>query len=166
MREMACELVGDIVLCIHTTVAPDDAGWQTYVDACLAAAALHAGDFAKVRQLVFTDGGGPNGAQRQRVVDAVDPLRNSKEGRVAVVSSSVAVRGIVTVFNWFNFSVRAFAPTKLGEAIGFLGITNTEAERVRQAADRMCTTLNGGPPKSLTSLLAYSKPSPSLMQAR
>jgi len=158
MREMACELVGDIVLCLHTTVSPDDASWQTYVDACLAAAARHDGDFARVRQLVFTDGAGPNGAQRQRIVDAIEPLRGAKEGRVAVVSSSAAVRGIVTVFNWFNFAVRAFSPIKLDEAMTFLSISPSETEMVRAAADHMSATLNGGVPRSLASLLVVARP--------
>ncbi len=149
MKNLACELVGDIVLCIHNANAPSDSEWQVYVDCCLAAARLNQGDFSRVRQVVFTDGGAPNGAQREKAVAAVEPLKGAKEGKVAVMSASSIVRGIVTVFNWFNFAVRAFAPSRVEDAFRFLSINADESAKVWRAAERMGATLDGGLPKAI-----------------
>lgn len=148
MKDMACELVGDIVLCLHNAKAPDDGSWQVYVDACVASAGLHEGDFARTRQLVWTDGGGPNAPQRRAAVEAVENLKGAKEGRIAVVSSSTLVRGIVTVFNWFNFQVKAFSPGEIDMALSFLRVTPDEAARLWAAAERMAKLVNGGMPKA------------------
>lgn len=148
MKDMACELVGDIVLCMHNSKSPDDKSWQVYVDACVASAQMHNGDFSKTRQLVLTDGGGPNAGQRKAAVDAVDKLKGAKEGRVAVVSSSTFVRGIVTVFNWFNFTVKAFAPNSIDEALRFLTVTPDEAARLWSAIERLGAPMTGGIPKA------------------
>lgn len=148
MKDMACELVGDIVLCMHNAKAPDDASWQVYIDACIASAELHGGDFSRSRQLIYTDGGGPNAPQRKAVVEAVEQLKGAKEGRIAVVSSSTLVRGIVTVFNWFNFQVKAFSPGEIDAALQFLRVTPDEAGRLWAAAERMSKAINGGMPKA------------------
>ena len=71
-------------------------------------------------QLVATKGGGPTSTQRKYLND----LLAGRHVPVAVMSSSTAVRGVVTALSWFNRKIKAFPPEGLADALTYLEIPN------------------------------------------
>lgn len=122
---------GRIVVLRHTRANPTDAEWDPYVAAYM----LHQQQFAeRTATLVWTDGGGPTPAQRARINAAV-----SLESGIAVsvVSTSMAVRFIVSSMALFNRGIRAFAPHELDAALGHLAATADEREQVRRSVQTL-----------------------------
>lgn len=114
-------LVENVVVVVHTAFSPSDDEWDAYLQTLVAAANAHGGDLTRCRQLMMTDGGGPNSVQRlsaQRTLAAV----NGEAMPLAVVSSSPAARGIVTAFNWMKMNIRMFHPMEVGSAFEFLHV--------------------------------------------
>lgn len=129
-------LVEDVVVVVYTSFSPSDDEWNDYIDTLVAAANAHGGDLSRCRQLMMTDGGGPNSVQRahaQRTLAAV----NGEAMPVAVVSSSPAVRGIVTAFNWMNMNIRMFHPTEVAAAFDFLRAGEATQASIWETLDAM-----------------------------
>jgi hypothetical protein len=124
-----CRLVGNVVLVVHNSMAPTNDEWEQYLQTVLSGGRLYGGDLTLCRQLVITDGGGPNSAQRAMAQKAAEQM-NGAAMPVAVVSSSMFVRGIVTAFNWFNMNLKAFAPSEVETAVAFLGIDEVTLEEI------------------------------------
>lgn len=108
-------VVGEVMLVAHTAKAPSDEEWKVYVEGVV----TH--DPARLRSLVFTDGGAPNSTQRRVLNEAL----GGKTSLGAVVSPSTMVRGVVTALSWFNPMIKAFAPGETDEAFRYLGVTDS-----------------------------------------
>jgi hypothetical protein len=113
---------GGLMLLAHTTRPPNDAEWDPYFRE------LVKHDPKLLRNLVFTDGGAPSGAQRKQVNDFL----NGQASTAAVVTMSTMVRGVVTALSWFNAQVKAYSPNDLGGALQHLGVRPHEGEMVRR----------------------------------
>jgi len=110
-----------IVVVVHNATSPTDEEWARYVEnigACL-------GDDG-ASGLAVTDGGGPNALQRGQINDALDGRR----ARSSVISSNIAVRGIVTALRWFNPDIAAFGPKDVAAATAFIGVEPTEIDAI------------------------------------
>jgi hypothetical protein len=127
MSTLQWAFCGRLVVLRHTRKNPSDAEWDPYI----AAFVLHQQRFAhRTATLVWTDGGGPTPAQRARINAAV----NLESGvSVAVVSTSMAVRFIVSSMALFNRGIRAFSPDELDGALSHLDATPDERADVRRA---------------------------------
>jgi hypothetical protein len=115
---------GRVIVVAHTTAPPSDEEWSGYareVEALLSRSAPE-----QVRTVVFTDGGGPSAEQRRQLTE----IKGWDLVRVSVVSQSVAVRGIVTAFSWFNPKIKAYLPIAVAAALRHLGLTPEEESRV------------------------------------
>jgi hypothetical protein len=53
--------------------------------------------------------------------------------KVAVLSKSSLVRGVVTAISWFNRDIRPFEPHELYEAIEYLGVQKTQRLLIESA---------------------------------
>jgi hypothetical protein len=157
MKNMAAEIIGDVVLVLHNSESPDDNAWGAYIQQCMEAGRIANGDYRRIKNLVFTDGGGPNATQRQQSIDALQKFTGVKESKVAVVTNSMIARGIITVASWMNMTVKAFSPEKAEDAGRFLGIPAEQMNRFAQAIERLSTNLSGGIPKSATPLVSARK---------
>jgi hypothetical protein len=95
---------GGVLLCVHTADSPSMDEWEGYVEHCVRL------PHAFNRTLVVTDGGGPNAAQRRLLQDRyLGPQKaRCREYRVAVMTDSAFVRGIVKALNWFNPDANSF----------------------------------------------------------
>ncbi len=89
-----------LIILVHGADPPTDLEWATYVREFV----KH--DAKGQRNLAFTDGGAPSGAQRKQVNDFL----KGRASPAVVVSASYMVRGVVTALSWFNPQVRAYAP--------------------------------------------------------
>jgi hypothetical protein len=123
------EVEGCLVLA-HTTDQPGDAEWAGWLDAL---ARYHQRTPAP-RLLVVSRGGAPSPSQR-RAADAVSApyYPNMK---VAIISASTFVRGVVAAFRMVLPFYRAYAPTELGAALDYLDVPR---DRARQIESRLLT---------------------------
>jgi hypothetical protein len=85
-------------------------------------------DFATVKMLVITDGGGPTPAQRKEMNAAL----NGQQLHTAVVADDVWTRGTVTALGWFNAKIRAFRKSELEGALQYLGVPSSGFDAIRQ----------------------------------
>jgi len=119
MPNMVFELNGTFLVTIHRAVDPTVQEWDHYMET------FRRMDHDKVRQIVFTDGGGPNTKQRAVVNEVLD----GRTTLCAVVTPAATIRGIVTAFGWFNAKIKSFSPEETHLAFRHLGMVNsTEVE--------------------------------------
>lgn len=114
----------------HPAATPDREDWEHVVRAVRE----HHG---KVRgQLVVSRGGGPDAAQRKRALaelpkDFVPPP-------VAVITESLAVRGIITALNWLlNDNHRSFARQNTAGVAAHLRIDESDARALIAFAESL-----------------------------
>jgi len=116
--------MGRLVVTAHTAAVPDDKEWGDYlaqVDAYL--------PLSGQRILVVSAGGGPNGPQRKGMTDALGGVKVP----VAILTSSMMMRGAGIAVSWFNPSLKVFGPDGLDSALDYLELTpweHTESIRV------------------------------------
>lgn len=107
----------------HSRGAPCKEDWEHI---CRAIREYHA---TARGQLVLTLGGVPDAAQRKRALQELPDGFVPKP--VAVLTDSVAVRGVMTALNWLlNDNHRAFAIDDLAGAAKHLGIGLGEAQNL------------------------------------
>lgn len=136
MKSLAYKIVGNIHLVLHGASTPTDAEWNDYTDAV--SGELQRGlKPAEMRTLVFSEGEGPSAAQRKRVND----ILTGRATPVAIVSSSVMMRGIVTALQWFNPLMKVFAPDQVGDAFRFLKIQDRQHENIWKEAQKLQSAL-------------------------
>lgn len=131
MATIAYKQVGDTMILAHAKTEPADEEWRAYVEALRA--------HSVKRILVLTDGEGPNARQRKHMLERL----GANAQRTAVVTPSMAARGIVTAVAWLGTDIRAFAPDETAAALEFLGLTRFEAEAVLRSALRVRLTVLG-----------------------
>lgn len=106
-----------LVVTVHTAAVPSDEDWNAYmaqVDAYL--------PLEDQRVLVVSAGGGPNGKQRKMMVDALNGARVP----VAIITTSLLMRGAGVAVSWFNPSLKVLGPEDLDAAVEYLGLTTWE----------------------------------------
>jgi hypothetical protein len=129
MKQMAftiAELDASTVICVvvHSAKAPSEDEWEEY----MRAVRQNEQNLPRVRTIVFTDGGGPNSAQRK----AINDFLRGRQTPVVLASTSPVVRGITTALSWFNPLVKSVAPDDLEGALRHLGVQPYHRTRVLQ----------------------------------
>jgi hypothetical protein len=87
-----------------------------------------------MRCLVWNEGGRPTVAQQRRLLE----VTQGTHVPVAIVSSSVAVRFIVSVFALANRHVRFFPAAQIARALSYLCNEQSERAAARTALERLC----------------------------
>jgi hypothetical protein len=134
-NNVAVRVEGAVLIVVHNDRPPADDEWELYVTALRENA-------ARVRfQLVWSTGGGPNAAQRKRA-NSAEPAYKAA-GRplplTAVVTPSAAVRGLVTLFNWFFPNrYRAFDPLDVRAALAFIEVPPAAVEGMIGTVALLC----------------------------
>lgn len=101
--------------------------WERYIDSMKTNA-----DTPDLRFLVFVEGPPPSAANQRRIAELV-----KREWPVALVSSSTAMRFVVSTFSLVNRSIRYFPPAQLTDALVHIHCTAMEALAVYDAVDRL-----------------------------
>ncbi len=154
MKNAAFTLVHKVGICVHNARNPNKQEWDEYLAMSLAVKDAMGGDAANFKQLIFTDGGGPNAAQRTASTEIAKGGKNSHKIKVALVSRSVIARGIVTAYRWLGFPLRAFTPEQLAEAFAFLAVPDAVAMDICAAVEELSATIDG-PVRSAAWVAAY-----------
>jgi hypothetical protein len=86
--------------------------------------------------LVFAEGQGPNAKQRA----AGNAIFGTKEGylfRVAVVTDSMLVRGVVTTLSWFNPMIDAYGPHDWERAVSHVRLMEKHYRQLGEALRKL-----------------------------
>ena len=124
-----------LMICVHNAKAPNQREWSEYVNA------LKKLQLDKACQIVFTTGGAPSASQRKDITD----LTTGRHHKVAVVTPSTIVRGVVTALNWFNPDVTAFAPDGMRAAFEYLGVSGMDVRMILLELRVLCESLGDIP---------------------
>jgi hypothetical protein len=122
MKNVAIKVIDRLFLVAYGTAGPTDDEWDAYLDM------VKRHGIERTMQIIYTDGGEPSAPQRR----ALNELLGGYPVAVAVVSSSVRVRGTVTALSWFNRKIRAFPPSGLRDAIAYLEIPASRVELIER----------------------------------
>jgi hypothetical protein len=117
----------------HRKRAPTDAEWDSYLAAMSDAARPDL-----PRCIIVTEGAHPNRAQQARLIALV----KGRPHRVAVISSAVALRFVVSALALVNKAVKAFSPTEYAEAFAHVGVAPREWGNVRAVIEGLRTKVD------------------------
>jgi hypothetical protein len=152
MKSMVFKIVGNVHIVIHGTSEPRDEDWRLYMDA-VRDEEQKTVDFARIRTLVFSAGGGPSAKHRREI----NEFLGGRVTPVAIVTSSTLMRGVVTALQWFNPLARAFSSDNVASALQFLGTSSSEAITVWTEA-KMLQSSVGAPSSKSINLDSLSPP--------
>ena len=133
MKTMLLEVRGDVLITVQGDEPLADDDWDDFLR--VVASATH------VKAYLFSsDNYGPSAKQRAKLqaYRAVFPLPK------AVVTTSMAVRGIVTATSWLGTNIRAFSPDHIDEAFDYLGVPQATRASLLECVALMKTRLAGG----------------------
>jgi len=103
-KNMAFRFIDGLFIVVFGANGPTDQEWLRYIRL------VEYHGLKRTMQLVFTDGGGPDYSQRSYFAE----IMCDRFAFVAVVSSSIRARALVTVISWFNPRIRVFSHSKQG----------------------------------------------------
>jgi hypothetical protein len=126
---MGFKFMGSLHIIVVGEQDPAPADWHAYVEA-IQAEAKRGASSRQMRTLVFSDGGGPNAAQRQ----VTSELREGQSTPQAIVTCSGLTRAVITALRLWNPHCRAFAPRDLVTALEFLGVPGIKLQQVLRLA--------------------------------
>lgn len=127
MKTIAYKVIDRLFLVAYGTEDPTDGEWFGYIEEIK----RHGVD--RTMQLVCTEGGGPNATQRRYLEEALA----GRTVPVAVLSSSVSVRGMVSAMSWVNREIRAFPPAGLLDALAYLEIPASRADLIEREIQKL-----------------------------
>jgi hypothetical protein len=106
-------------LLVHTTMPPSEEEWTTNLHTI----SQHHDVIKGI--LVYTMGGGPNAVQRSLYNQTIEKL--GLKPKVAIMSGSAIVRGIMTAFNWAQGGLMKMFPLDgVQHACDYLGVSMLE----------------------------------------
>jgi hypothetical protein len=116
MRTLKWRRVGTTVLVVHARLLPDPAEWGAFIRDCSEMSGIAA------RGLVFAEV--TLNAEQRRQIETVHRMTGTYA--VAVITSSLLTRVLVTTMNWMRNNHRAFAPGDVVAAFDYLGVSEPE----------------------------------------
>lgn len=129
-RTFHYDIAGNAHVAVHGTVAPGDEEWQAYLDDIL----------DRVHEcrgvIVNTTGGGPTAAQRRASTEHWN--RYGSTPRMAIMTVSPVVRGMVTTLSWFlGTNIRAFPIDGFDDAGKHLALSDADIVKVREMVKKL-----------------------------
>jgi hypothetical protein len=128
-RGMYCRVVGSMIVIRQNKETSTDQDWDLFLDLLVE----RRPNFATLKILVVTDGGGPSMAQRKRLEVALD----GKPVRVAVVSDSMKTRFIVSSIALLNRDMSSFRANEMSQAYDHLNLTLDERRTAKTTIEEL-----------------------------
>ena len=123
MQTMAWRFSGRLAVVVHGAKSPTNLEWQRFLTE-----AVEAGSSSLWRVLVVSHGGGPDGDQRKKLVQAM----RSSPAPTVVMTRSALLRGITNALAFFNRSMKAVDLDEGEQAYEYLGLSGAERETARK----------------------------------
>jgi hypothetical protein len=114
---------------VYAALSPTDEEWQTQLDSRVA----YSRSVSAVRCVIVTDESAPSPRQRKMLEDATRPYQAGM--RVAVVSGSTFVGGVVTAFRTAHPGYRTFEPHDLDRALAYVDASSNRFASIRRQVD-------------------------------
>jgi hypothetical protein len=133
METMLHELQGNVMVCVQGDVPLEDSDWDAFLASVTASPSLRA-------FLISADNHGPNATQRAKLATLTGVFLLPK----AVVTTSLAVRGIVTATSWLGTNIRSFSPNHIDNAFEYLGVAEPLRAALLGRVALLKTRLAGG----------------------
>jgi hypothetical protein len=131
MANMVFKRMGMRLIAVHNAQTPLATEWTSWVELVRQMDMEAEGNLAKIRNVVFTDGGGPNAAQRVEL----SKILAGRTVITSVITDSLLVRGIVSTLNLFNpGGLSAFAPKDWKKGLMHAGVAEAELYDVLRIA--------------------------------
>jgi hypothetical protein len=130
MKTMAYGKVGGSIVTLLKRQKPSDADWDQYVALIRM---LPPGQ--PYRVLVWSLGGSPTPEQRKRLDDVIGG--HQKTSRVAVISDSMLVRGIVSAMRVVQPMYQSFSPSNIESAFRYLELSEGEIREASALVKRL-----------------------------
>jgi hypothetical protein len=124
---------GSLIVWVGGDKEPTAAEWDPYVTVVARQSERALRTKKPLFVLVVADSGAPSAQQREQVVKA----GVGAPSRTALLSSSPVARGVITVFSWFNFNMKAFAPKDVMKACAFIEIAAADVKSVWLEVERV-----------------------------
>ncbi|MFV8752984.1 STAS/SEC14 domain-containing protein [Nannocystaceae bacterium ST9] len=129
-RTFLYDIAGNAHIAVHGTLAPNDEEWQAYLEHILE----HVNEIRGV--IVNTTGGGPTAAQRRAATEHWN--RWGSTPRMAIMTVSPVVRGMVTALSWFlGTNIRAFSIDAFADASKHLGLSDEDVGAVKAMVEKL-----------------------------
>jgi hypothetical protein len=125
------ELVGDVMVVVHSGQNPRDADWDAFAD------------FVREhleqahRLFVYSAGGAPNVQQRRKL----NAITQGRKTPGALVTSSRVSRAIAVAVTWFHSGFRVFSPGEVPDALDYLRLAPDEATAVLACTRKLAREL-------------------------
>jgi hypothetical protein len=130
-RTLAFQRVANCIVLVHVEKDPTDSEWDEYVQ-------FFASNI-DTRVLVFSKGGAPSAAQRDKLKRVVD--KHGKRVVTAVMTDSQLARGVMTALKWFLKDMSAFPAKDFEGALKYLEIPEGMAGLFRKSILSMSSDL-------------------------
>ena len=157
---MAWAVRDGVGVIVHGHGAPSKDQWQGWLNEYRRQSTALRGVF------IYSFGGGPTSAQRNELLQIIEPLRHVPP--TIMVTASPVVRGIITALSWFIPQPRrakVFGPGDLEAAFGALGLDEPARERlylvIAELADKVERRRGPLPARSIGGHRAGSSPTAS-----
>jgi len=132
MKTLLWSFDGTLHIIVHSQAAPTDHEWEAYLSDFPEGEKL-----VQYRVIVYSLGGGPNGAQRSRLVH----LLSGGAPRAALLTGSSLMRGIGTAVSWFIRTLKVFSLNERAAAFRYLELSSDEIEKANATIDRFVREL-------------------------
>jgi len=133
MRNIAYEVIDRLFIVVYGAKDPTDEEWEAYIKL------VQRHGIDRTMQLIFTEGGGPTAPQRRYL----ENILNGRAVPVAVMTSSPAIRVMVTAMSWLNKKIRAFPMTGIADALAYLEIPRSRMELIEREMLKLHRSLGG-----------------------
>jgi len=138
------QFAGELAILVHGELPPTDDEWGAWLDSL--EQRVEKMRKGSPRCLVIADNVAPSPKQRVALNKLVQKF--GAPVPTAVITHSVAARGVVSILGWFNSAIRAFSPNELTEALQYLSIDLAQREDVLTRILRMRVALSQSLPSS------------------
>jgi hypothetical protein len=129
MDRMGFKFLGNLHIIVVGEREPAPTDWNAYVEA-IQAEERRGMPAAQMRTLVFSDGGGPNAAQRK----VAREVREEGGNPLAIVTDRWLARAVITAKRVVKPHCRAFAPGDMERALEFLGVPGFKLRHILRLA--------------------------------
>ncbi len=95
LKHVAFKRMGNLFVQVYDSQTPTDEEWNVVINAYREYDVETGGRFHEAGFLIFSDGGGPNSAQRRQLRD----LLQGRIGKVSLITDSLVIQGTIAAVN-------------------------------------------------------------------
>ena len=139
MANLAFKRIGTILILVHNDKPPLEEEWARYLALLTSIDLEIKGDPSQASAVVFTDGGAPTSSQRLSLKKQLQ----GRDGRSAVITENIMVRGIIGIVGLFNKAIASFGPGDWKQAMNYAKVPERQHLEILQGAISLSREVGG-----------------------